>query len=558
MRRLGLNAVLTLAVIASLFLGIAAIIVYAASSTAAISTDLQEEELQRTAADMVNLINLSLENGLESADTLASLPVFLEALIGAPDRAQKMLDGYLKNSNSLHAVLVVDTTGKAVSWVTKSGKPLADTFTDWDFFKAITAGNDDYTSNVIRRDDAAGTTYFLTAHAVHGPDGKARGMVVICTDWDRLTRKYLAPIRFGETGYGYILDDDGRVIAHAKDKSLVLTVPADKAIGERAKALKNGMLRYDYKGEGKYMAVAQVAGVHWLVCMTASAAEVAAKAAGQRNVLMGLGAGVLIVVAALIVIFNRVVVLTPLAAIAAFAAAVADGDFQAKLAGRFRFELAGLARNLERMVGELKSKLGFAEGVMNGIPTPCGIVGPDCTMLWANQQLCDVLEKTAAPETFKGQRSGLFFLGDASRETCSDKALAQRHVMTADNEYVAPSGKIRRIHVVTTPFFDMDDNLLGSISFWNDQTELYAQQERIGAQNALMADTAAKASDTADRMASAAQELSAQIEQSNQGAQEQHHRVQETVTAVEEMNATILEVARNAGETAQSAQLARD
>ena len=558
MRRLGLNAVLTLAVIASLFLGIAAIITYAATSTADISTSLQEEELQRTATDVVNLISLSLENGKDNANTLASLPIFLEALIGAPDRAQKMLDGFLKNSSALFGVLVVDTDGKAVASVSKSDKPLADSYKDWDFFKAITAGNDEYTSSTIRHDEASGTTYFITAHAVHGPDSKVRGMVVICTDWNRLTRQYISPIRFGQTGYGFIFDDTGRIIAHAKDKSLLLTQPADRTIAERAGALKNGIMRYDYKGEGKYMAVAQVAGVHWLVCMSASASEVASTAEGQRNVLIGLGAAVLLVVAALIIIFNKVVVLTPLAAIAAYAAAVADGDLKAQLAGRFRFELAGLAHNLERMVGELKTKLGFAEGVMQGIPTPCGIVGPDCTMLWANQSICDLLEKTAPPETFKGQKSGLFYLGDANRETCSDKALRQRSVMTAHNEFVTPSGKQLHIDVVTTPFYDMDGTLLGSISFWADQTELHAQQERIRAQNALMADTADKASATSDRMASAAEELSAQIEQANQGAQEQNDRVQETVTAVEQMNATILEVARNAGETAENAAMARD
>ncbi|MHC1789799.1 methyl-accepting chemotaxis protein [Solidesulfovibrio sp.] len=558
MRRLGLNAVLTLAVIASLLLGIAAIILYAATSTNAISTTLQEEELQRTATDMVNLISLSLENGEENATTLASLPIFLEALIGAPDRAQKMLDGYLKNSNSLLAVLVIDTDGKAVSSVSKSGKPLADSYKDWDFFKAITAGNDDYTSSTIRRDEASGTTYFLTAHAVYGPDSKVRGMVVLCTDWNRLVRKYLAPIRFGQTGYGFMFDDAGRIIAHAKDKSLILQKPADQTIAERARALKNGIMRYDYQGEAKYMAVAQISGVQWQVCMAVSASEMAQLAAGQRNVLFLLGAAVLLVVAGLIVIFNKVVVLTPLAAIAAYAAAVADGDLKARLNGRFRFELAGLAHNLERMVGELKTKLGFAQGVMKGIPAPCGIIGPDSAMIWVNQQMCDLLEKNAPPETFTGQKSGLFYLGDASRETCSDKALRQRQVLTAQNQYTTASGKHLYIGVTTTPFFDMDDNLLGSISFWNDQTELQAQQERIRAQNALMTDTAAKASDTSDRMASSAEALSAQIEQANQGAQEQNNRVQETVTAVEQMNATILEVARNAGETAQNAMLARD
>ena len=46
---------------------------------------------------------------------------------------------------------------------------------------------------------------------------------------------------------------------------------------------------------------------------------------------------------------------------------------------------------------------------------------------------------------------------------------------------------------------------------------------------------------------SASEELSAQIEQSSRGAEQQAHRIADTATAVEEMNATVIEVAKNAG-----------
>ena len=48
-------------------------------------------------------------------------------------------------------------------------------------------------------------------------------------------------------------------------------------------------------------------------------------------------------------------------------------------------------------------------------------------------------------------------------------------------------------------------------------------------------------------IASASEELSAQIEQSSHGAEQQAHRIADTATAVEEMNATVIEVAKNAG-----------
>lgn len=56
---------------------------------------------------------------------------------------------------------------------------------------------------------------------------------------------------------------------------------------------------------------------------------------------------------------------------------------------------------------------------------------------------------------------------------------------------------------------------------------------------------------------SASDELSAQIEQSSRGAEEESHRAAETATAMTEMNATVLEVAKNASQAAETADKAK-
>ena len=55
----------------------------------------------------------------------------------------------------------------------------------------------------------------------------------------------------------------------------------------------------------------------------------------------------------------------------------------------------------------------------------------------------------------------------------------------------------------------------------------------------------------------ASDQLSGQIDQSSRGAETQAHRVSETATAMEEMNATVLEVARNASQAAETADMAK-
>ena len=86
--------------------------------------------------------------------------------------------------------------------------------------------------------------------------------------------------------------------------------------------------------------------------------------------------------------------------------------------------------------------------------------------------------------------------------------------------------------------------------FVTDLTEIKKIQRKI-------VEIASQAEQIAGHVSSASEELSAQVEQSSRGAEEQSQRVGETATAMEEMNATVLEVARNASRAAETADTAK-
>jgi len=85
--------------------------------------------------------------------------------------------------------------------------------------------------------------------------------------------------------------------------------------------------------------------------------------------------------------------------------------------------------------------------------------------------------------------------------------------------------------------------------------EAKAQAERAMAEGMLQA--ANHLEGVVEVVTSASEELSAQIEQSSRGAEEQSRQVGETATAMEQMNATVLEVARNASQASDTANNAR-
>ncbi|GAB6036868.1 methyl-accepting chemotaxis protein [Fundidesulfovibrio butyratiphilus] len=68
---------------------------------------------------------------------------------------------------------------------------------------------------------------------------------------------------------------------------------------------------------------------------------------------------------------------------------------------------------------------------------------------------------------------------------------------------------------------------------------------------------ALKLREVADVVSQASQELSAQVEQASKGAQTQAERIGETALSMDEMNATVLDVSRNAAQAAETTQAAR-
>jgi len=84
------------------------------------------------------------------------------------------------------------------------------------------------------------------------------------------------------------------------------------------------------------------------------------------------------------------------------------------------------------------------------------------------------------------------------------------------------------------------------------------QQAQVRTLLDAMSRAAARASDISRDVAASVTQLARQVDEVNHGTDVQRDRMAETATAMEEMNATVLEVARNASNAAQSADRARE
>ncbi len=538
---------------AAILVAMVGIIWYVNSSSYNLAQQLGEQQMNLLTDNMKKSLGLYMDDATSVVDSLSNQRGVHRGFTGDPEAASIVFKDFIEAYPNYWAMFSFDMSGKVVAGFNAEGTDMAGADRSGrNYVQALAEGADSFiTPSILKSKSGGGILIFGISHVVRDSNGKVLGGVAVFPKWNLFTKEFLDPIRIGEEGYGFILDAEGKFIAHAMNKDLILEDYSHLDFVEKALSQKNGMAFYDWEGREKIMTFATMEKTGWTICMSAYVSELATTAHKQRNILLIIGAVTLAALIAIIALLARKLVVKPVRVIEQFTSSIAAGDFSATLSDDFRFEFADLSQNIATMVAELKNKLGFSQGVLEGLTLPCGIVSKDHTMLWVNEHLCKFIERNGKPEDFIGMRSGEFYYRDKSKRTLSDQSIDENRQFDQEIEYVTPSGATKTVRVTTTPFADMDGNLLGSIALWIDLTDIRVQQRHIEEQRDRIAKAAVEANQVSDQVASASEELSAQIEQASRGTDEQRNRTGEVATAVEEMNATVLEVASNASSTAQ-------
>jgi methyl-accepting chemotaxis protein len=561
MIRKSIGTVLLGSMILALILGVAGIVWYVSGSTQKLALSLYQQGMDQMATATQKSLDAYMEDAKILVNTLAGQAAIVEGLSGDAHRAKERLEGYMRTTKDRYwAIFLFDDKGMIVAGYNANMEDLTgQSRADRGYVKAVLGGTDYYSSSDIFK-AKSGNQHLLiyaAAKAVKSKDGKTIGAVGAFPRWSVYTSAFIEPIRFGSKGYPFMIDSKGRVIAHAVDQGLLLKSVAEYDFIQKALRMKNGSFFYDWHGDQKYLTFSQDPDTGWIVCMSASAAEMTQTAREQSYAMAAMGAGVVLVLALVITFLVSRLVTRPVRTIQDFTGHVAGGDLKAELHGAFRYELDHLARDIRAMVAELKTRLGFSQGVLEGFVLPCAVIGPDNRVTFVNQHMLAILGKECSLDSCLGETSGQFFYGDPGRETLSQKALREQQTLTVEMTYTTAKGREIIVHVTTTPFTDQDGALLGTLAVWSDLTEIRSQQRRIEEQNERIAGAAASATAVSDQVASAAEELSAQVEESSRGTEEQRNRTSEAAAAMEEMNATVMEVARNAGTAADLADQAK-
>jgi methyl-accepting chemotaxis protein len=561
MKMKSVNTAIALLISASMAVSVLAVVLW-------VNHDTRQTVFREGKASMGNMVAqtmAALDNYIaqtdEMARMLASQQAVTDALAGRDALpASWLFKDLMSTSEGYWAAFAFDRNGKVVAGYNAKGQNMAGADrSSRGYVKAVLSGKSDHflSNDILISKSGGGILIFAAASVVRDHTGEIIGGVGLFPKWENFTSKFIDPFRVAGSGYAYMLDHKGRMIAHAVNKDLYLKDLSDQDFAKVAMSAKQGETTYLWEGREKYMVFDTAPKTGWKVVMSAYEDDLAAAAHNQRDKLAAGGTVLGILLVGVLIFAVRRTITNPVKNILDYASQVAGGDLQASLEGKYKFEFKSLAAQIETMVHELKVKLGFSEGVLEGIAMPCALVGDNHKLLWVNRQMCDLLMRPEPPESYVGVAPGEFFYGEPDRKTLSDRAVEQQQRLDDELEYTRDDGSTVNVQVTSTPFYDMDGQLLGSLTIWFDVTEIRGQQKLIEEQNGRISVAAGQARDISLSLSSAAEELSAQMEEGKRGSEEQRARAAETASAMEQMNASVLDVARNASQASEDAEQAK-
>ncbi|WP_147822357.1 methyl-accepting chemotaxis protein [Salidesulfovibrio onnuriiensis] len=533
---------------------VAALVLYINSTSYKMVMETQLKDMRQLNQSALFALEEYLSRYEILAETLAANPSVVTALsYGNAGRAKGFVQKVVEADKGIVSAMAFRSNGKVLTGWANGDKDLTGSdVSGQPFFKAVM---EEKRKSFISAQPTMGEhgNVFYLACKIHDAGG-----IVIGIDFNTFTDRFIKTLSIGTDGYAYMMTGDGTIIQH----------PTAKNIGNRSSVIdqllpvqKEGKLDYlfyNYKGRDKVQTFRAEPQTGWLISITVYVDDLTAVANTQRLVIIGAGAVGLGLIIVLLVWGFRRSVGRPVRRIIEYANHIASGNFHAELEGNFKYELAELASHLDKMSAELKEKFGFVQGVLDGIILPCVVMDTKGCMTYLNQDFLDLLGKPGTPEDYMGACQDTTMYGESGQHALAQRALEEEQLLREERTVTMEDGREVILDISATPIYNLDGKLIGVFSIFYDMTSVRAAEESIRRHNERIAAAAERATEISQRLNASANSLAEQLEDSRRGAQVQKERTGENATAMEEMNATVLEVARNAGTAAENANLASD
>ena len=351
-----LSRAILLPIIASIIFGVAVLVYYVNNSTFEMTVKIESQAADSQSSIITTALRLFVEDNIAATKATAGNEAIRNSLLTGSAGAQAVINTLLKDSPNIWCALAFDTTGRAIAGANEKVPSLkGKDYSMRPYVQAALQGQDVFVTETIFRSKSTGELLFGVSVPTRDTEGKIIGGVALFGAWNAFAKQFIDPITVGNEGYGFILDASGRIIYHPKDADLILKDLSDTVFVKRAISQKNGNLHYQWEGRKKILLFHTDPLTGWIVCMSAYESDMAAGAIHQGYVLMGIGAGIVILVAGLVVFFLRRLVVSPVTAGMDLARNLSEGDLVNDIHSESPNELGRLTRSMGAMVLALRN-----------------------------------------------------------------------------------------------------------------------------------------------------------------------------------------------------------
>jgi methyl-accepting chemotaxis protein len=567
--------------------------------------NLSKNQAQNTASDLAQMTRSILEAEMDKAKALANHKTIVE-ISDAVDQfgidvnellISEMFASLSRQFFSMdkhyQGIFLANAAGKLYTGVLENGNEYkGSNIANRDYFNvAKNEGKPVFSDIVISK--STGKPIAVVCVPIKGTSGKFLGVFGLVIKAEYFT-EVVSSRKIGETGYGYMINQKGLILAHPKSEHImkldVTSIGEMAAINTHMMAGDTGVEEYTFKGVQKIAGFAPVGVNGWSISATQNQDEFLAASHSIRNanILVSLIAGLL---TAAVVFFAARTIVRPINAAVAGLKDIAqgEGDLTMRLEASSRDEVGELARWFNVFIEKLQ---GIIRDIAGGVDT----LSSSSTELSAiseqmTQGIQTVSDKSntvsAAAEEMSANMNNVAAAMEQSATNTNMVATASEEMSSTIDEIAKNAEKARGIsdeaaHKASSASTNMDQlgdaaNSIGkvieTITDISEQVNLLALNATIEAARAgeagkgfavvaneikeLAKQTAAATQDIKDKIGAIQGTTSmtvGQISEITQVITEVNDVVSNIATAVEQQSAATKEIATNVAQASQGIQ----
>ncbi len=262
-----------------------------------------------------------------------------------------------------------------------------------------------------------------------------------------------------------------------------------------------------------------------------------------------------IIVVIISLVFLKSEILNPLKRIEEFVSSVSSGDFKSTLEGKFKSEIKNLSDGIQIMVDELKNKLGFSQGILEGMTVPCLVADTNANISYINNTLCELLESGSSCENWIGKPVKELMQIPETEEGIIVECLKNKTpILNKERKLKTKMDNYRHVRIDAAPLYNLDHELLGGFAVIIDLSDIKAKEELINKQKDMMIEITANAQTISKYLTKGASEIASQVEHVSANTERQFDKIEHSSQAITEMNQTLLSSSQNAENAVKQAK----